>query len=207
MLDTVIKNTILFGLLIMIVHFMIKNELVDSAARRRVEFFMDNKPLPLPIPAPHDELATFFLEATSPKKADAMAAASPCATDEAQRAKAQLKDLYDYVYADKEAPGELGTLYNDNVKSDCIQGSKKTVKCDLVGNNVGDKRMCKTLIDAHIDKQQKEEAPLVEKADEGYRFGVRVKDYKNEAVMNGAYIEGTRLTGFDTNDMLFASVY
>jgi hypothetical protein len=199
MLDIVIKNTILSGLIIMVVHFMIKNELEDKNTRNKIDTFL--QPLINPIYAPvHDELATFFLEATKARSEDN---SSACQTKKADSDSTQLKDLYDYVYADNDnSPNELASLYNEVLRTDCIKNTKKTIKCDI---NADNKRMCRNPIDEHIDKQQKMEAPLIERPDTGFRFGTRVKDYQNETVMNGAFIDGTRMTGFDSNDRLFAT--
>lgn len=214
MLDVVIKNSILLGLVIMVAHFMIKNELEDKITRRIIQeptrsgFMRQSSNT-------HDELAQFFLEATkarsgtnspvsSQQTTSMLSEIAPFANpDDADSV--QLKDLYDYVYKNTdESSAELAALYKETLRSDCIQGTKKTVKCDLVGNNAGDKRMCKNPIDEHISKQQKAEVPLVERPENGFKFGTRVKDYQNETVMNGAYIDGTRMTGFDANDRLFA---
>jgi len=234
MLDTVIKNTILAGLVILIAHFIIKNELVDKSAKHNIEAFIQSMmmaPSAAPVPSgvlssgpagvteTQDDVARFFLEATkagngagSPRFKNVGPGCSPVPADEdalrSLNAQTQISDLYDYVYNDRErdvAPKELIGHYKDaSIPIDSIQGNdKKTVKCDLVGNNSGDKRLCKTLIDDHISKNLKPEVPLVDRPDVGFKYGTRVKDYDNEKVMNGAFIEGTRLTGFDANDTLY----
>jgi hypothetical protein len=218
MLDTVIKNTILAGLVILIAHFIIKNELVDKSARHNIESFIQSMltaPSPMPAAAAgpvgidetSDDVAKFFLEATKARETDAGSPRIKAVDEDKQRSlnsQHQINDLYDYVYNDRErdvASKELGDLYRDSSVQE--GGSKKTVKCDLVGNNAGDKRLCKNLIDEHISKNMKPELPLVDRPDVGFKFGTRVKDYDNENVMNGAFIEGTRLTGFDANDTLY----
>lgn len=227
MFAAVVKNTILGGLVILILHFLIKNELVDQSAKKNIDTFVQQygpkSPLALTAPtaiSPDDELAAFFLEARA--KANAIngagaalrggsprAAENKGAVDEDARRSANgaLKDLYDYVYADTTATqDQLNALYKDTLRSDCIQGTMKTVKCDAVGNDPQDKRLCHNPVDDHIAKLQKAELPVVDHVDKGYRYGTPFKEYQDDNVMNGAFIEGTRLTGFDGNDMLFASV-
>lgn len=218
MFATVVKNTILGGLVILILHFLIKNELVDQSAKKNIDTFLQQySPKLFTAPntiSPDDELASFFLEARA-KKADAAglrggsprAAENKGADEDALRStNGALKDLYDYVYADTSVtPEHLSSLYKDTLRADCIQGTRKTVKCDATGNDPHDKQMCHNPVDDHIAKLQKAELPVVDHVDKGYRYGTPFKEYQEDNVMNGAFIEGTRLTGFDGNDMLFAS--
>ena len=181
MFGTVIKNTILFVLIILIVHFMINNILLELKLLNKKNDKPDNnKPqmqdLDYPQPA-REQQDTSMTSDLIPKD-------TPCDTN-VQNLK--MKELYDFVY-DKDAKPELNKFFEDDIDFEKNNKNVPEVRCaDSLDANVS----------TYCNKVQCEDE--VEQTKGVYIL----KNYKNESDINGGKVPGTDLEAFDGFDSIF----
>lgn len=198
MFGTVIKNTILFVLIILIIHFMINNILLELKLLNKKNDKPDNnKPqmqdLDYPQPA-REQQDTSMTSDLIPKD-------TPCDTN-VQNLK--MKELYDFVY-DKDAKPELNKFFEDDIDFEKNNKNVPEVRCaDSLDANVStycsSNLTSKEEITGHYSNFNK-----VQCEDEiDQTKGVYIlKKYKNESDINGGKVPGTDLEAFDGFDSIF----
>lgn len=144
MLSVVIKNSILMLLLILIIHFIIINYISDlqqEYARRNKQYQEINK-------KPEVVVSTCIKPVqvavtTTPEQI-------PDTPKHVQPECNQLKDLYDFVYGDEKAEGDLSKMFN-NIKP-CDFDDNKLEKC-ADQTKPDEIALCKNDIDNHHDEK------------------------------------------------------
>ena len=156
MFDVVVKNTILFTMFILAIHFLIKSRLLD-------EGFVVAPSMPgtvgMPLP----------LVSVAPR-ADAIVMA-PFPLDNSTN---KLQELHDYVFAD-EAPASLDDYFKAPAPA-----KHETTACDkqsMPAFAPSAKDLCASNVDKQFDLTKK--APIMETNHSFYKV------YPNESVLNG----------------------
>jgi hypothetical protein len=196
MFGTVIKNTVLFILIILILHFMINNILVElkllnKKSPKQEEPQVHDLDYPKPSRKQDDTSMTTEL---IPKD-------TPCNTNVNN---IKMKELYDFVY-DKDAKPELNKFFKDDIDFEKNNENVPEIRCadnlnDNVGNYCSSSPTSKEEITGHYSNFNREECDK----DIDQTKGVYIlKKYKNEQEVNGGKLEGTDLEAFDGYDSLY----
>ena len=183
MLDTVIKNTILFLLIILILHFLINNVLVEKKILVSKE---KKKEVPEKINGFNDiDLKRPEPENNTTVKVDKM------------------KELYDYVF-DKDASSDLNKYYDVDNKLD--ENNKKDVQVKCAEELGGNKNFCMTTkptqdeLKAHYGNFNKVQCEGEIDQDKHVYL---INKFENERPINGGAEDASNIVGFDGFDTTF----
>tara|TARA_B110000977_G_scaffold47779_1_gene64902 strand:- start:683 stop:1276 length:594 start_codon:yes stop_codon:yes gene_type:complete len=193
---TVLKNTILFLLIIFILHFMINNLLIDMdlngldekksevVASQEANVVGGDVPVEVDVPQPERE----------EKKVDDTK---------------KMKDLYDYVYK-KDSKSSLdmffkktGNMDENNTKD--VQVKCADSLCDNVNNYCNTSLPVKQEIQGHYSNFNKVQCEADLKGEEKKHMYI-VKKYDNESPMNGGKLDETTIEAFDSLDECFETL-
>jgi hypothetical protein len=205
MFGLVLKNTILIILIILIVHFMIKNALLDkdifsrARSRRQARYADDNQLLRDALYAGEREKRPGL---ASREREDILK------YDEGYIKKCkeqQMKELYRYVFKE-DASSELASYYDQAAvdMSAALDGSQQ-VKCNPSENTsltCGPAPLCPTPIDKHFSERTKSTLP--QSQDKHFKNRQIINEYADEDIMNGGAVDN--LTGYDGFHLQFADV-
>jgi hypothetical protein len=208
MFGLVLKNTILIILIILIVHFMIKNALLDKdifararSRNRKPRETNDNQLLRDALyageesDAPRPGLA-------SRKREDILK------YDEGYKKKCkeqQMKELYHYVFKDDASP-ELASFYDkSSVDMSAALDPNQQVKCEPSENTnltCGPAPLCPTTIDKHFNERTKSTLPHTQ--DKHFKNRQIINEYADEDIMNGGAVDN--LMGYDGFHSQYADI-
>uniref|UniRef100_A0A6C0CVC1 Uncharacterized protein n=1 Tax=viral metagenome TaxID=1070528 RepID=A0A6C0CVC1_9ZZZZ len=167
MFSVVIKNSILMLLLILIIHFMIINYISDiqnqynsmKESTPTNEVNTITKVLHQPTDyslSPNDDIVVDHDESLSSQ--DATQTKSFTSIDKLEedcKVHDDQQELYDFVYGDKKAEGELNMLYKEELKP-CDIESDKIVDCTPNENKGDTISFCKNNVDQHFENKNLE---------------------------------------------------
>lgn len=204
MLATSIKNTILVFLLILILHFLIKNALFDRRVGtiRRVESF-ENSATQLA-----EEKRTEVAAAPSPIKEEPAPVVTPvveaCAND-TNKCKDEEDELYRFVYGD-DAPHDVKTTDSElaqyftglDVTRDIEKKIKESMKCVSVPRTSSDITMPQsTTCDPALQQSKPDTKGIKQNCELPQGLPVMMlNEYDNESSMNGGALYDN-LAAFD----------
>lgn len=201
MCATSIKNSILFLLIILIVHFLLKNALLDKqkelfASKKMSLVVVPETTIPAcapPLRQPPKQTAPTITEQpsrllTSPERDQEHV---ECGTNDD-------KELYDFVYGKEEV--DDATLNKFFTGSDVTQDVEKDMTCNVLRRRDEDIHIpLSTTCDPALNPKKNEDTKVI-KADCNIPQNIPVmvlQEYDNESSMNGANpFEG--LSAFDT---------
>jgi hypothetical protein len=179
MLGLAVKNVILFTLIVLIFHFLIKNAIVDRypGADRRS---------PMPLPTAQREN---FVGQIRQEKQD-----GPALYDD------EKKKMMSYIM--QESENDLDSMFAQKIITECGSGAKE--ECPAKKDNA--KLPLSTTCDANI-QELKAEDPMKVKGDcklpQDHKGFMLIKEYENEKVLNGgALFDG--LQAYDSYDDYFS---
>lgn len=181
MFDMVLKNTVLFILFILILHFSIKNRLLD-------EGFVVSPSMPGTIGLPFTGNTSLY---QPPRYLDTLQLIAP--TDESRVAPAtqklettQLKELYDYVF-NEDSKKELDTYFKADTPKE--EQTHKLVRCDVNSSQAyASTKMCESAVDKEFDMNAK--TAIMETNHSFYKV------YPSEGIQNGGMIDN--IMGFSS---------
>ena len=183
MFSNILKNTILVFLIIVIIYFILKNQILDRSKAI--------------ITTPNQKKVSFA------KVPDIISVAHPERTIKADE---NMKDLYNYVF-EEDAGNDLSKFYEQpEVNADCANDKDKTVNCNPGEFNVKTKELCPTSITKHyelLDKKQSKNGGIVDMG--SACMNETVASYEGESVMNGSALVGN-VTGFEDFHTSFATL-
>jgi hypothetical protein len=196
MFATVLKNSILSVLIILIIHFLIKKQLLNASKplhsfRRTDAGTEENRILAY--------ISSLDSDGKGPIDEKLLQIAS---TDEDVLRKSQshqLKELYDFVFNDESSAKELGSFYKQLPSTD----PSKPVRCNPSDLRTDNNTMCDDAIGMHIQSQKKQ--AISENNLKYYKNAVGINEYPDENIMNGGLIDGL-LTGYDNFDVNFERI-
>lgn len=183
MFGTVIKNTLLFLLIILILHFLINNQLIEvklnkNGKEKKEEMNKETEKKDLDRPQP-ERVVTI-----QPNN---------------------VKDLYDFVF-EEDANEDLNKYYE--VESDITKNNKKDPEIKCSEELGGNKNFCNTSkptkdeLKAHYGNFNKIQCEGELDQDKHVYL---VNKFKNESPMNGASDNNDGIVGFDGFDTTFDS--
>lgn len=182
MLGTAIKNTILFLLIILILHFLINNVLVEKKILVKKEI----KKEPVKINGFNDiDLERPEPENNTTVKVDKM------------------KELYDYVF-DEDASNDLNKYYSVDNKIE--ENNKKDVQVKCAEELGGNKNFCMTTkptqdeLKAHYGNFDKVQCEGEIDQDKHVYL---INKFKDEKPINGGVEDASNIVGFDGFDTTF----
>lgn len=182
MLGTAIKNTILFLLIILILHFLINNVLVE----KKILVKKETKKEPVKINGFNDiDLERPEPENNTTVKVDKM------------------KELYDYVF-DEDASNDLNKYYS--VDNNLDENNKKDVQVKCAEELGGNKNFCMTTkptqdeLKAHYGNFDKVQC---EGEIEQDKHVYLINKFKDEKPINGGVEDASNIVGFDGFDTTF----
>jgi hypothetical protein len=226
MFGTVIKNTLLFVLIILIIHFMINNLLIDLdlngfGINGSVPDFNKNGKNELngengeqvvvkdggeveevngEVKAVNSVNGNNTLELALPK---------PERDEKKDEDALKMKELYNYVY-EKDADKNLSKLFENPIDIDKNNSVDLQVKCgDSLCSNVNN--YCNTSlpikqeIQGHYSNFNKVQCSKDLEGEEAKHFYI-VKNYKNENAMNGGNIDESGIEAFDSLNDCFGTL-
>lgn len=193
MFGTVLKNTVLFLLIIFILHFMINNLLIDMDLNN----FEAKKNGELPSPV-QDNSKMVEVDRAQPER-----------DEKKDKDVLKMKQLYDYVY-EKDAEKKLDSFFKKSNDIDVNNSKDVQVKCvDSLCSNINN--YCNTSlpikqeIQGHYSNFNKVQCEGDLKGEE-HKHVYLVKKYNNESAMNGGKLDETNIEAFDTLDDCFGSL-
>lgn len=220
MFGTVIKNTLLFLLIILIIHFMINNLLIDLdlngfGINGSVPDFNNNgengeqavvkdggevEEVNGEVKAVNSVNGNNTLELALPK---------PERDEKKDEDALKMKELYNYVY-EKDADKKLSKLFENPIDIDKNNSVDLQVKCgDSLCSNVNN--YCNTSlpikqeIQGHYSNFNKVQCSQDLEGEEAKHFYI-VKNYKNENAMNGGNIDESGIEAFDSLNDCFGTL-
>jgi hypothetical protein len=170
---TVLKNTILIFMIIIIMYFIIKSKILDSGNTQPVNI---------------NPLAT--------QKKTSLDYEVP---GRSVRGDDNMKELYDFVFDDSKAETNLNAFFDKPaVNPDCVNDKDKTIDCNVGQfNPTGVKQMCQSPITKHYEELEKKKVRLDGNVDLNTScINETVAKYESEPVMSGGALLGG-VTGFD----------
>ena len=190
MFGTVFKNTVLFLLIIFILHFMINNLLIDMD----LNGFDTNKNNEGPL-----TIKTTEIDNSKMVEVDR---AQPERSEKKDDDAIKMKELYDYVY-EKDANKNLDGFFKKSNDIDKNNSNDVQIKCaDSLCSNVNN--YCNTSLpikqelQGHYSNFNKVQCEADLKGEEEHKHVYLVKKYKNENAMNGGKIDETNIEAFDS---------
>ena len=199
MFGTVLKNTVLFLLIIFILHFMINNLLIDMDLNN----FEAKKNGELPSPVQDN---SNIIDNSKMVEVDR---AQPERDEKKDKDVLKMKQLYDYVY-EKDAEKKLDSFFKKSNDIDVNNSKDVQVKCvDSLCSNINN--YCNTSlpikqeIQGHYSNFNKVQCEGDLKGEE-HKHVYLVKKYNNESAMNGGKLDETNIEAFDTLDDCFGSL-
>jgi hypothetical protein len=200
MFGTVLKNTVLFLLIIFILHFMINNLLIDMDLNN-IEEKKNNGNLPSPV-----EDNSNVIDNSKMVEVDR---AQPERDEKKDKDVLKMKQLYDYVY-EKDADKKLDSFFKKSNDIDVNNSKDVQVKCvDSLCSNINN--YCNTSlpikqeIQGHYSNFNKVQCEGDLKEEE-HKHVYLVKKYNNENAMNGGKLDETNIEAFDTLDDCFETL-
>ena len=220
MFGTVIKNTLLFLLIILIIHFMINNLLIDLdlngfGINGSVPDFNKNgengeqavvkdggevEEVNGEVKAVNGVNGNNTLELALPK---------PERDEKKDEDALKMKELYNYVY-EKDADKKLSKLFENPIDIDKNNSVDLQVKCgDSLCSNVNN--YCNTSLpikqelQGHYSNFNKVQCSQDLEGEEAKHFYI-VKNYKNENSMNGGNIDESGIEAFDSLNDCFGTL-
>lgn len=199
MFGTVLKNTVLFLLIIFILHFMINNLLIDMDLNN----FEAKKNGELPSPVQDN---SNIIDNSKMVEVDR---AQPERDEKKDKDALKMKQLYDYVY-EKDAEKKLDSFFKKSNDIDVNNSKDVQVKCvDSLCSNINN--YCNTSlpikqeIQGHYSNFNKVQCEGDLKGEE-HKHVYLVKKYNNESAMNGGKLDETNIEAFDTLDDCFGTL-
>ena len=180
MYATLLKNSLLSILIILIIHFLIKKQLLLPLPQRPRTALSEENQILAYISAMDESKANNKLQQIASTDEDLLR----------QSQTNQMKELYDFVYNDESSAAELGSYFQSLPKVD----PSKTISCHPSDLRTDDRDSCGDAISMHIQSQKKK--AVSENNLKYYKNAVGINEYPDENVINGGLIEGA-LTGFD----------
>ena len=114
----------------------------------------------------------------------------------------RVKELYNFVFNDDEAPQQLDNMFSDNIITNgTLSQYKNTVKCADEGEKEKTKMMCKQSMANMLDKNKKpcDEIVAVDSNTDYHGFTI-LNEFKGEKCINGGKIfEDMNLLGWDND--------
>lgn len=178
MFGTILKNTILFLLIILIIHFLINNLLVETKIvkkEKETENGFDEEPkVDMEYPKP---------ERITPKD--------------------KMKELYDYVF-DKDASKKLNTFYDVDTNIDENTRKDSEMKCaDDCKNFCNTTKPTQDELKVHYGNFNKVECTADIAQDKHYYI---LNKYNDEKEINGGKSINCDIMGYDLSDNLFENI-
>ena len=188
---TVLKNTILFLLIIFILHFMINNLLIDMD----LNGLQNDKVNGYTPPVPEETPTMVEVDVPQPER-----------EEKKEDDKKKMKDLYDYVYQEG-SQNTLDMFFKKSGDMDANNTKDVQVKCadnlcDNVNNYCNTSLPIKQEIEGHYSNFNKVQCESDLKGEEE-KHAYIVKKYNNENAMNGGKIDDSNIEAFDTLDSCF----
>ena len=204
MFGTVLKNTVLFLLIIFILHFMINNLLIDMDLNN-FETNKENGNSPSSPSAVADDSS--IVDNTKMVEVDR---AQPERDEKKDKDALKMKELYDYVY-EKDANNKLDGFFKKSNDIDVNNSKDVQVKCaDSLCSNVNN--YCNTSLpikqelQGHYSNFNKVQCESDLKGQDEHKHVYLIKKYENESVMNGGKLDDTNIEAFDTLDDCFETL-
>ena len=199
MFATVLKNTVLFLLIIFILHFMINNLLIDMDLNN-IESKFETKKKNIKI---ESKVSDTDLNNSKMLEVDR---ARPEREEKKDENALKIKELYDYVY-EKNSEKNLDVFFKKSNDIDENNSKDFQVKCvDSLCSNVNNycntSQPIKQEIQGHYSNFNKVQCEEDLKGEE-HKHAYIVKKYQNENPMNGGQIDETSIEAFDTLDNCF----
>lgn len=199
MFGIVLKNSILMFLIILITHFFLDNskkKLMDRYTRNTLNLIEDE--------------ATKKVVSTTPKVKNedhAPMNEKDQVDDEYDTSLTlnidnKVKELYNFVFNDNEAPQQLDDIFSDNIITNgTLSQYKNTVKCADEGEKHKTKMMCKQAMVNKLEENKKTCDEIVEvNPDTDYHGYTILNEFKGEKCINGGKIfEDMNLLGWDND--------
>ena len=203
MFGTVLKNTVLFLLIIFILHFMINNLLIDMDLNN-FETNKDNSSSSAPSAVADDS------SVVDNSKMVEVDRAQPERDEKKDKDALKMKELYDYVY-EKDANNKLDGFFKKSNDIDVNNSKDVQVKCaDSLCSNVNN--YCNTSLpikqelQGHYSNFNKVQCESDLKGQDEHKHVYLIKKYENESVMNGGKLDDTNIEAFDTLDDCFETL-
>jgi hypothetical protein len=187
MFGIVIKNTILVFMIIFIVYFLLNSRILEINQIKKIDISNKEKVKSDAVNKLPDTLKYPMMERSI-------------------TADQNLKELYNFVYDDSDAPENLQAFYKEDIVSHkCVDNKDKALSCADESRQKSDS-LCPSTITKHhelLDKKQVKNGGIVDVPQSCINEALAA--YENENVMNGAELMNG-LTGFNTFDTEFASL-
>jgi len=220
MFGTVIKNTLLFLLIILIIHFMINNLLIDLDLNgfgingSVPDFNKNGKNGEQAVVKDGGEVEEVNGEVKAVNGVNGnntleLALPKPERDEKKDEDALKMKELYNYVY-EKDADKKLSKLFENPIDIDKNNSVDLQVKCgDSLCSNVNN--YCNTSLpikqelQGHYSNFNKVQCSQDLKGEEAKHFYILEK-YKNENAMNGGNIDGSGIEAFDSLNDCFGTL-
>ena len=220
MFGTVIKNTLLFLLIILIIHFMINNLLIDLDLNgfgingSVPDFNKNGKNGEQAVVKDGGEVEEVNGEVKAVNGVNGnntleLALPKPERDEKKDEDALKMKELYNYVY-EKDADKKLSKLFENPIDIDKNNSVDLQVKCgDSLCSNVNN--YCNTSlpikqeIQGHYSNFNKVQCSQDLEGEEAKHFYI-VKNYKNENAMNGGNIDESGIEAFDSLNDCFGTL-
>lgn len=220
MFGTVIKNTLLFLLIILIIHFMINNLLIDLDLNgfgingSVPDFNKNGKNGEQVVVKDGNEVEEVNGEVKAVNSVNGnntleLALPKPERDEKKDEDALKMKELYNYVY-EKDADKKLSKLFENPIDIDKNNSVDLQVKCgDSLCSNVNN--YCNTSlpikqeIQGHYSNFNKVQCSQDLEGEEAKHFYI-VKNYKNENAMNGGNIDESGIEAFDSLNDCFGTL-
>ena len=200
MFGTVVKNTALFLLIILILHFMINNLLIDMD----LNGFGTNGSVPDVVKNGVGELKGVH-EVNNGNMIE-VALPQPERDEKKDKDALKIKQLYDYVY-EKDNEKKLDGFFKNSNDIHLNNSKDPQMKCAdslcaNVNNYCNTSQPIKQELQGHYSNFNKVQCESDLKGEE-HKHVYIVKKYNNENAMNGGKIDETNIEAFDTLDTCF----
>lgn len=229
MFGTVIKNTLLFLLIILIIHFMINNLLIDldlngfgingtvpdfnnNGENGKNELNGENGEQAVVKNGGEVEEVNGEVKAVNGVNGNntlELALPKPERDEKKDEDALKMKELYNYVY-EKDADKKLSKLFENPIDIDKNNSVDLQVKCgDSLCSNVNN--YCNTSLpikqelQGHYSNFNKVQCSQDLEGEEAKHFYI-VKNYKNENAMNGGNIDESGIEAFDSLNDCFGTL-
>lgn len=201
-----IKNSILVILIVLILHVLIKNAIIDKTLRTKREGFVDNRTVDkdkatVPVPAP--SLATESIPAVVDAVEDQEQKPDCKGSKGEVDANASEAELLKFVYGDDENGGDLAAFFKGNDVTADVKGEiEKKMSCPV--KKMDDNSLpLSTTCDPKFDKLPSTEKKVRFDCDLPQNISnMRLKEYEDENAMNGGALYGN-LSAYDDDALNF----
>ena len=191
MFNVVLKNTILISMIIVIIYYLLKSQILTVSQYRGIKKVDDDK--------------RWDYKITDKKVPDKVSYSLPERTKQSDD---NMKELYAFVFEDTEAKDGLNKYFKEgDVNQTCVNSADKSISCENNNFSTPAKTLCPSTITKHhelMDKKQIKNGGIV--AVPQSCINEVLAEYENESEMSGATVMGGFASGYDTFNSQFQTL-